>query len=141
MSWLLSYQLSQHVLAGLAITLGALVIIIRAPLLIWPEATRKFYLKWVATNLRIRLTGFVMASFALGFILTSRSLASFHEVFFFLFGWALALFSALMLLLLTFLFKEIVVSLLENMDALILRVIGGASILVGAFFIFLGVTV
>jgi hypothetical protein len=141
MRYFLSYEFSLHLLAALSAALGLLLIATRAPMIIYPEATRDAYLKVFKTNLRIRLLGLLVAGFALGFILASRHLASFLEMLFFLLGWAMALFSAVLLLLFTFLFREIVTSLLESMDPLILRVFGIASVLLGALFIYLGLII
>jgi len=118
-------------LAFVSILFGAIIILIRGPIIFAPEASRKFFLKLLfSSNTRIRLMG--IFAVALGLIMIYAAQGDDHTAALIIkyFGWFLVIVAVF-----------IFVNIMENMDALILRIIGIFSVGIGALFIYLGLFV
>lgn len=118
---------------------GCLVIIARGPFIIWPEKTRDFYLRALATHSRIRLLGIGIASLGAALILTGRGHQETAAVFMMAVGCVLAYVAGFVMLVMPALVKLLLESFLKGMDKLMLRGAGLLAALIGVLFIVIGV--
>lgn len=124
-----------------SILAGTVIILTRAPFILAPVATREFYLRLFSSNWRVRLFGLFPGVLGTAMVLASRGTEQMAGFLVLGFGGFLVLAAVFGFLLFTSVFKSLVHSVLEGMDELILRGVGVISVILGAFFIYLGIAV
>lgn len=128
-------------LALISILIGILFIVIRAPLIFAPETTKAFYLKLVASNTRIRIMSLCLAAVGTAAIMAARGSDQTAALIILILGWLWVLAAVFFLLIFPSLYRRIAEAFLQAMDNLILRLLGFFAVLLGAFFIYLGLVV
>jgi uncharacterized protein YjeT (DUF2065 family) len=126
--------------AYISIALGVLFIVSRSPLIIWPEATRDFYLKMMASNTRIRITGIFVLMLSVIIVLSLRGVPGSASLFFTGFGYFMALVAVFSLLAFPGIFKLVFEAILKAMDNVMLRGVGVLAVGLGVFFIWVGIS-
>ena len=125
-----------------SILLGTIIILTRGPMIFAPKGTRDFFLKaFFSSHTRIRVIG--LLTVGLGILIIYAAQGNNHPVavIFEYFGWFVAVIAGLIFLVFTSVFKEIAENVLDNMDELILRIIGIIAVGMGGLFIYLGLYV
>ncbi len=128
-------------LAVACVALGLLVIVLRAPLIVAPEATLQAYRKVLASTARTRSVGVVVLTLGLTIAVpawgSSRTLVGVLAVL----GWLLSFSGALLLVFpsaFRLLADDLLRSMSEAVDEAFLRIIGVIAVAVGAALIYVG---
>lgn len=129
-------------LALVSIILGAIIILTRGPITFAPEASRKFFLNSITTSkTRIRIIGIFTVALGMIMIHVAQDYDQTAALIIKYLGWFFVVVASPILLIFTSIYKDIIINIVENMDALILRLIGIFSVGLGALFIYLGLVV
>ncbi len=128
-------------LAWLCVAVGALVILSRAPLIVFPAQTLDVYRKLIATDTRLRALGGVVVVLGLGLVALAWNAATTAASFVFALGWLL-LAGAILLLAFPAFYRRLVESFIDLMtlsaDPAALRLAGAAGTAVGALLVYAG---
>ena len=124
--------------ACISIILGFLIIMSRGPLIFWPDATREFYIRMMATKARIRVLGLVVLALGTAMVFSVRETPGAASVFFAGLGYLMAAWAIFLLLAFPSIFKLVAEAFIEAMDNVMLRGLGVIAAGIGAFFIWLG---
>ena len=127
--------------AIISVLIGVIIILSRGPLIFWPEATREFYLKLIATNTRMRLIGLCVLALGIAMILAARDEAHEASIIILALGWFMAFVAIFGELIFTSILRLIGEAVLEALDNVMLRGLGVFGTGFGAFFIWLGLKV
>jgi uncharacterized protein YjeT (DUF2065 family) len=127
--------------AIISVLIGVLIIVGRGPLIFWPEATREFYLKLIATNLRVRLIGVCLLALGIVMIMSARADARGASIIIQGLGWFLVFIAFFGELIFASIVRLIAEAVLEALDNVMLRGLGVLAVGLGAFFIWLGLKV
>ena len=131
-------------LSSICIIVGALVILKRGPLIFAPNATLRFYDRWMfSTNARVRAPGVVIATLAMALLFSDFGegvLAGLlHTV-----GWFMATVALLFLVLQNVFrrfFQTIFGYIEKSVDERIMRIVGFLGVVFGLALIYVGVYV
>ena len=121
--------------------IGILSIVSRGPLIFAPETTKAFYLKLVTSNTRIRIMGLFVAALGTAAIMAARGSDQTAALIILVLGYFWVFAATFFLLIFPSFYKLIAGAFLDAMDNLILRLLGFFTVLLGAFFIYLGLVV
>ena len=125
---------------AISVLIGVLIIIGRGPLIFWPEPTREFYLKMIATNNRVRLIGLFLVAIAVVMIVASRGDPRPAAMLIQGMGWIIAFVGLIGELIFASITRLIGEAVLEAMDSVVLRGMGILAMGLAAFFIWLGIS-
>lgn len=128
-------------LALISILIGIIAIVSRGPLIFAPESTKELYVKLVASNTRIRIMGLFVAALGTAAIMAARGSDQTAALIILVLGYFWVFAATFFLLIFTSFYKLIADAFLDAMDNLILRLLGVFTVLLGAFFIYLGLVV
>ena len=128
----------------ICVAVGILVIVGRGPLIFAPNATLRFYDRWLlSTNARFRVYGVVVATLAM-VLLFSDFGEGVLSGWLLAFGWLLATMALLFLVLPNF-FRRILQTIFgyinKSVDERIMRIVGLLSVVFGLALIYVGVYV
>ena len=131
-------------LAITCIMVGILIIVMRAPLILAPSATLRFYDRWLfSTNARFRAFGVVIATLAMALLFSDFGegvLAGLLHTF----GWFMAT-VALLFLVLPNVFRRFFQTIFgyieKSVDERIMRIVGFFGVVFGLALIYVGVYV
>ena len=127
--------------AAVSIALGIIIIVSRAPLIFAPEATRSIYLKLLATNTRIRIMGLFVGAMGIAMILSARGSPETSALLILAIGYFLVFVMIFPFMIFTSIIKLIAEAVLSGTDDLILRGMGVIAVIIGALFIWLGISI
>ena len=129
------------VLGWLCVVVGALIILIRAPLIVWPAKTLDVYGKVLETDARLRALGCVVVALGLGLIVLAWKAATTESSLVFVLGW-LFLLAGLWLLVFPASYRRLFESLMDVMtrsaDPAVLRLVGLAGTAFGILLVYAG---
>ena len=126
-------------LSIVCILFGTFIIAPRIPIIIAPDAWRKFLLKSILpSNFILRIIGIFVVAFGVAMIIASAGYDQTGAILIKRFGWFLAIAPGSIFLIFTSVFKDIILNILENMDELTFRIFGIIGAGVGALFIYFG---
>jgi len=129
-------------LALVSIIWGAIIILTRGPIIFAPEASRNFFLNSIITSeTKIRIIGIFVVALGMVMIYVAQGYDQTAALFIKYLGWFFVVVAGPIFLIFTSIYKDILINIVENMDALILRIIGIFGVGLGALFIYLGLVV
>jgi len=126
-------------LAGVTILLGVLVILVRGPLAVAPDATLRAYRELLATDARVRIMGGCLAALAAAMITLARGSELVEARIVAALGWCMAAVAVFFLLLFPAAYRRLAESLLEAASQA-LRPLGAIGVGIGALLIWLGLS-
>ncbi len=126
-------------LAAVSVLLGILMIMVRGPLILAPEATLRVYRKVVDDQRRIRILGTFATILGVAMISSAWGAGQPAAIIISILGWIVVLAGPLLLISPSFI--QSIASLFLDMSVSAAQVIGVLSVAAGAFFIYLGVEV
>jgi hypothetical protein len=130
-------------LSILSVLIGALFIAVRGPLLFAPNATLRFYYKFLSTNSRIRITGIAIAPIGLALIGLPLGSSKVAEILFAV-GWLWAA-ATLWLVVAPGSYQRFAVGVLDflesSVDEAIVRMMGAVAVAIGIALIYFGIYV
>ena len=101
-----------------------------------------FFLKLIFSgNTRIRILGVFSVVLGAIMIMVAHGHEQTAALFIKYFGWFLAVFAGSILLIFTSIYKDIVLGVVQNLDALILRLFGIIGVGFGTILLYLGLTI
>jgi hypothetical protein len=129
-------------LAFVSVVAGALIIAVRAPFVLAPEASTGRGRWVVASRTRIRVAGALFAPLGLAMVLAASGSDQGAAWVISVVGWFWLLAAVFLLLSFTSLYQRIALGILDALDdPAVMRVLGGIGVLFGVFLVYLGVGV
>ena len=129
-------------LALVSVFAGALIIAVRGPFVLAPEASSAAGRWLIASRARIRVAGVLFGALGLAMILSAQSSAQGAALVISILGWLWMLAAVFLLLIFTSAYQQIAMGIMDALDDLaVLRVLGVISTLFGGFLVYLGIEV
>jgi len=129
-------------LALMSVVAGAVIIAVRAPFVLAPEASTAGGRWLIASRARIRVAGALFAPLALAMILAANGSEQGAAWVISIVGWLWLLAAVFLLLSFTSLYQRIALRILDALDEpAVMRVLGAIGVLFGALLVYLGVGV
>lgn len=126
-------------LAIVSIVMGAVLIAIRGPLLIAPEATTELYRQLAATDTRIRVAGILGILLGLWMVLSVSESLGLGAWVFWIWGWFLVVACVLLLLIFVSAYRSFVEATVAWFErSRLLRPLGAFAVVLGVLLIGLG---
>ena len=131
-------------LAWISITVGALIIVTRAPLIVFPRGTLNFYQRLWATNARVRILGLFIAVLCAALIRVAGDAGETAGPILLMLGWLLLVAVGLVMVALPRIFRRLAESVMQTAERSVepaaLRAVGVVASAVGAALVVVGLT-
>lgn len=121
-----------------SISLGFLILIIRGPLVLFPEPTVDFLRGFIRSVKKVRITGVVFFVYGLFIILMTQGINTPAADFFRILGYFFALVPLLFLIIFPAAYSFMADAILSALDPLIARILGLIGLIIALIFFYYG---